>query len=198
MPAIPVVYQEAREVFVQLYKAVLFLRTRIECDIELPSSNRHAHKGGGSLRVTVRTITHQAFSTVLSLTNSTMGSSHSKPGRVKPGRYQQIPQRNTWLAADSFGYPVHFDEFMFKAQHFNRCYLCSRNLTVTDEIVYHNTERCQAAVHAQCMRKWLLRFIDARGRHSRPQCLKCHCTLNIRQVKRGRTKDNPLGDFRPF
>lgn len=134
-----------------------------------------------------------------------MGSSQSKqaynkPAKVKSGGYQKVknPSLNTWLAAESFGYATHFDDFMFKSHRVNVCFLCSRRLSLSDEIVVHNTDRCQASFHAQCMRCWLQRFIDSRGRHSRPRCVKCDRSLNIRQANGGRTKRNLVGDFKPF
>lgn len=131
---------------------------------------------------------------------SIMGSSHSKPVAKKSTRVKKVktPPLNTYLAADSFGYATYFDDFMFKARQISHCYLCSQRLDAGHEIVFHNTQRCQGAFHANCMRRWLLRFIDSRGRHSRPRCVKCDRSLNIRQGNGGRTKQNPLGDFKPF
>lgn len=136
----------------------------------------------------------------LSQLNSIMGSSHSKPASKKPTRFKKVktPSCNVFLAADSFGDTTHFDEFMFRSLKISRCYLCNRRVTAADEIVIHNNQRCQAVFHADCMRNWLRRFVDSRGRHSRPACLKCERSLNIRQVKEGRTKQSPLGDFRAF
>lgn len=128
-----------------------------------------------------------------------MGSPHSKPAANKSKRFKKVNiPLNTFLAGDSFGYAVHFDDFMFQSLQIKRCYLCSRRVTVADEIVYHNTERCQAAFHAQCMRHWLRRFIDLRGRHTRLACVKCNHSLNIRQGDGGKTKLNPLDDFKAF
>lgn len=131
---------------------------------------------------------------------SIMGSSQSKPASKKPTRFKKVknPPCNTFLAADSFGYITHFDEFMFNSLKISRCYICNKRLTAADEIVIHNNQRCQAVFHADCMRAWLRRFIDSRGRHSRPGCLKCERPLNIRQMKGGRTRQNPLGDFKAF
>lgn len=129
-----------------------------------------------------------------------MGSSQSKTSQVKPARSQKVctPPKNTYLAGDSFGYTVHFDEFMFKSQHIGKCYLCNKYLAIGDEIVFHNTERCKGAFHGHCIRRWLPRFIDTRGRHSRPNCAKCNRQMNIRLVRDGRTKRNPMGDLRAF
>jgi len=121
-----------------------------------------------------------------------MGSSQSKPQQPRPRahpRRDPRPEFHRTKRADYNAWLLDNGHHVISADLLTRwgcpdCIWCGRAISTaaSSKHLIHNLPGCQVAYHDRCMREWLARFVDGRGRLTRPRCFRCERAIDVRPL----------------